>query len=138
MKGSRKDHVSLQDQPVLVQKKSDVRREYCRLKCHESILISCFHLPGGTTACSPGYRRRQYCDRTRREATSSDKSSQPAARQTTPWRQEPALRQAARPVGGKVQPVKKVKVRTEETFLGATKTWAGWTTALPSSMYSVR
>ena len=89
--------------------------------------------------CSLGFRPRRYCDRTPKEATSSVKSSQQAALQTTPLRQEQApQRQVARPVGGKVEAVGKVKVRTEETFLGATKTWAGWTTALPSSMCSVR
>ena len=88
-------------------------------------------LSGGTTGCSPECRLRRYCDRTLREATSSDKSSQPAAHQTTPPRQEPAPRQAARPVGGKMQPVGKV-----ETFLEAAKTWAGWTTAWLSSMSS--
>ena len=94
-----------------------------------------FLCAGGTTGCSHEFRPRPYCDRTPREATSSAKSSQPAALQTNPLRREQAPpRQAARPVGGKGQPVKKVKVRTEETFLGATKTWAGWTTALPSSM----
>ena len=41
MKGSRKDHVSLQDQLVLVQK-GDVRREYCLLPCHQSYLISSY------------------------------------------------------------------------------------------------
>ena len=88
-------------------------------------------LSGGTTGCSPECRRRRYCGRTQREATSSDKSSQPAAHQTTPQRQEPAPRQAARPAGGKMQPVGKV-----ETFLEAAKTWAGWTTAWLSSMSS--
>ena len=81
--------------------------------------------------CSPECRPRQCCDRTRREATSSAKSSQPAT-PPTPLRQEPALRQAGRPVGGKMQ-----AVGTVGTFLEATKTWAGWTTALPSSMCSL-
>ena len=130
MKGSRKDHVSLQDQLVLVQK-GDVRREYCLSPCTINLTSSHLMLSGGTTGCSPGCRRRRYCGRTQREATSSDKSSLPAAHQTNPLRQEPAPRQAARPVGGKMQPVGKV-----ETFLEAAKTWAGWTTAWLSSMSS--
>ena len=87
-----------------------------------------FLCTGGTTVCSHGFRPRPYCDRTPREATSSAKSSLPAT-PPTPLRQEPALRQAGRPVGGKMQAV--------GTFLEATKTWAGWTTALPSSMCSL-
>ena len=90
-----------------------------------------FLCTGGTTGCSLGFRPRPYCDRTPREATSSAKSSLPAT-PPTPRRQEPALRQAGRRVGGKMQAVGKVG-----TFLEATKTWAGWTTALPSSMCSL-
>ena len=117
-----------------------------QLQCHESYIFSWqvvpresfrffgqiftpdFLLAGGTTGCSPECRPRRCCDRTPREATSSAKSSLPAT-PPTPRRQEPALRQAGRPVGGKMQAV--------GTFLEATKTWAGWTTALPSSMCSL-
>ena len=122
--------MSLEDQLVLVQK-GDVRREYCLLPCTINLTSSHLMLSGGTTGCSPECRLRRYCARTQREATSSDKSSLPAAHQTTPQRQEPARRQAARPAGGKMQPVGKV-----ETFLEAAKTWAGWTTAWLSSMSS--